>query len=295
MTTKKTPHHQLSIQNLSTQMGFVLPLTMLLLACLACNFPKLRIPAKASLADEGASTNLDSALAASNNNIPGLDSTSTSAVSQREVILHWQGALPGDPTTCHNLEVTSDHQASFGPCSEQPQVVPFNPPQWDEMLLRTAPFDISTPQAKVTFRGRGNTSGPAWERAVIRWAQAAYASLYTGRTACSTVLNWSFGAEPRASEAGICNNLWVTDYGYASVGEVPCQGGQTLVKASSWLETGELAQLDAWLMSRAEVHLGESGASYLLGSGSQAMSEEEITQLAAWSQQVKNRLSVAGQ
>lgn len=290
MTTRDNLHLLLSNQRFNKRISWLLPLIALLLAGMACNFPKLRTPEKALPAAESSSPSSGSPL-------PSLQESSALAQADSrsyatEVILHWQGSLPDDPLGCHNLDVTVDHQAHYGPCSGEAQTAPFNPPQWDEMLLRTASFELSTPEAKLTFRGQGNTGGPAWERAIARWAQEVYASMYTGHAcaACSTVFNWSFGEAPGASGTGTCKNLWVTDYGYAYLGAVPCQGGQAEILAQGWLETGEWAQLDSWLTGRSEVHLGETGASYLLGNGRQAMSAEELTHLAAWSQQVKDRL-----
>lgn len=292
MTRRIDLHLWLFNPNLHKKIRFFLPIIFLALAGLACNFPKLRTPAKALRAAEQTpqitqqtfSPLIDGSTSV--NHLAGSgDPTGT------EVILRWQGTLPGDPVTCHTMDVTADYQASYGPCGDQPSSSAFNPPQWDEIQLRSAPFEMRTPEVNITFRGLGNIGGPAWERAMANWARDAYASLYTGHacSSCSTILNWSFGEQPGGS--GSCAYLWATNYGYAYTGVVPCQGGQALIVAQGWLETDEWAQLDAWLVSRSEVHLGESGASYLLGSGSQAMNTDEINQLAAWSLRVYNRLA----
>jgi len=86
--------------NLKKKIMFFLPIIFLALAGLACNFPKLRTPAKALRAAEYTTQPTQQAVsqfidgAASLNHIAGSGDTSGA-----EVILHWQGTLPGDPTT----------------------------------------------------------------------------------------------------------------------------------------------------------------------------------------------------
>jgi hypothetical protein len=168
-------HRWLFNLNVHKKIRIFLPIIFLALAGLACNFPKLRTPAKALQAAvyipqptlQAFSPLIDGS--ASLNHIAG-----SGDPSRPEVILHWQGTLPGDPTTYHTLEVTTDHQASYGPCGDPPSSSAFNPPQWDEIRLRTAPFEMSTQEADITFRGLGNTGGPAWERAVANWARKNY-------------------------------------------------------------------------------------------------------------------------
>jgi len=279
-------HKRLDRQNNRRLARLLYSLMLLGLAALACNFPGLDPP--------------DKAVQSSRSNQIALSSPEplTSTISGSTTsLLTWEGALPGEPESCYRLEINNEDQAAYGPCAScegcSPELTsgPFNPPQWDEIIIRFAPFEIATTDCQLAFRGQGYISGPAWERAILNWARDVSANLVTGHacSACNTVMTWSFGEYPDVP--GLCAYLWVTNYGFASAGQAPCQGGQAQVIAQSWLDTEEWVQLDAWLESRSEMHLGETGASYLLGSGPQPMSTSEVDQLAGFSQRLYNRLT----
>jgi hypothetical protein len=160
------------------------------------------------------------------------------------------------------------------------------------MIARFASFEYASAEMRIAFRGQGQVAGAAWQRAIATWTQDTYARLLTGRAcaACGTIMNWSLG--PLADQPGRCSNLWVTNYGYAYRGQVPCAGGQAEIVAQGWLETDEWAQLDAWLSGRAETYLGEGGVNYLAGRGNQTMSEAEQNELARWAQRKREANSI---
>lgn len=216
------------------------------------------------------------------------------SVPTTEALLTWEGHTiigDNDKEGCHRLIVTVDRQARFGPCSATPSTTQFSAPQWDEIIAHFAPFESSTAEMRIVFRGQGQVAGAAWQRAITAWIHDTYARLLTGRAcaACGTVMNWSFGSW--ADRPGFCSNLWATNYGYAYSGLAPCTGGQTEIVAQGWLETDEWVQLDAWLSEHAETYMGEGGVNYLAGRGKQTMSEAEQVELARWAQKVSARLT----
>jgi hypothetical protein len=205
------------------------------------------------------------------------------------------GEILAEPGECHALQVLADGRASFGPCGAAPSKAAFIPPQWEEIVAHFAPFAGKLQGAQIIFHGRGLACGPAWERALLNWVRESYNSLYTGHpcSACNTVIAWSFGET--APGSGMCSYLWSTGYGYAYSGTVDCVGGQATIVSQGWLDDSEWVELDAWINSRAEVYVGETGASYLLGSGEQEMDAAEIELLAVWAQAVQARLAGASQ
>jgi hypothetical protein len=271
------------------------PLVMLVLAALACNFPRFKTPEKALMGTINGELTSTPGTAISALELPGDGSVTTSAGVKDSggaaVVLTWRGNLPGEPGAWHALEARDDQSASFGPCGEIPREAIFSPPQWDEIRDHFASFTGEVGGEIIDFQGRGQASGPAWQRALLSWVRQAYTVLYTGQacSACNTVMAWSFGEF--SSGDNICTYLWVTDYGYAYAGTVDCQGGQATITSQGWLLTDEWVVLDAWINSRAEVRLGESGASYLLGRGQQAMDETELSLLMEWAHTVQERLN----
>lgn len=222
-------------------------------------------------------------------------SADPTATAEEDLLLLWQGRPLGvgaDSEACARLEIRTGGEATFGPCAGRLTTSALNAPQWEEMVARLAPVSWEGNDSQLRFQGQGQISGPAWEQALANWARTTYGELATGRVcaACRTALTWSFG--PLSEEPQRCTVLWVTDYGYAQRGTVPCGGGQTEVAAQGWLETAEWQQLEDWLRTSAPLYL-EDGTSSLLGQGTQEMGAAEQEALAAWAQAVATRLAPA--
>jgi hypothetical protein len=206
------------------------------------------------------------------------------------ILLLWEGPalFAGDPTECHRLRLTQDYLAFVGLCDGEQTEVEFGPNQnggLADMKARFAPFQVDTPQGRLTFKGQGEIASPAWERAVASWARFTYAELATGRAGAAnrTGLAWNVG-----EQGGRCQMLLVLSHGYATAGLAPCTGGQMEIIASDWVGTAEWEQFDAWLYNRAPLY---QDSSYLAGWGTTDMSVEEVAALADWAAAVYARLT----
>jgi hypothetical protein len=211
-----------------------------------------------------------------------------------EPYLVWEGHTDigdGDTDSCKSLVIASDAQARVGSCGDtQPQetLSANHSREWAEILARFAPFEYDTPQEHLALRGKGQVSGPAWERAIAAWARFTYGELLAGRVSASvkTIMAWSMGEVPE--QPGYCNQLIVLVYGYAYLYLIPCQDGPVQEAVGGWLEADEWEQLDAWLYSRAPVYQDEG---YFAGEGAEEMNEAEIAELSNWAKTVYARLS----
>lgn len=217
----------------------------------------------------------------------------TRTATPDDLLLLWEGRPAGEGMagkTCGRLEIRGRGEASFGPCDGSPTTTSFAAPYWEEMVARFAPFSMEDEKGQLRFEGQGAVGGPEWQRALVNWARLTYGELASGRAcaSCRTILTWSLDLSVEAPQS--CAMLWVTDFGYAYRGTVPCEGGQTQVTAEGWLQTEEWAQLETWLRSRAPLTLGDRGASSLLGRGTERMNETEQAALGAWAEGVAARL-----
>jgi hypothetical protein len=211
-----------------------------------------------------------------------------------QALLVWEGhtEIPdGDTDACKTLIINADGQAQTGLCGQPETMVAASAEQipfWSEISMRFAPFEVETPEERLTFQGTGDIASPAWERAVASWARFTYGELVTGRVSASvrTVLHWQF--EENADEPGSCDHLIVLSHGYAYVNRGPCEGGNLEPQVEGWLETEELEQLDAWYYGRANY---AEGNNYLAGLGDEPMSEAEMVRLAQWAEEVAGRLA----
>ncbi len=211
------------------------------------------------------------------------------AAEESDPLLIWEDRiLLGETEGCHRLMITADRQALYGPCEVAPATAAFEAPQWEEMVTRFAPFDYQEGETRLQFEGRGEIADPAWQRALANWAETTYRELATGQVcaACPTILAWNFGEVE--GQPGTCSLLWVTDYGFAHLGRLPCAGGETEVVAQGWLETPEWARLEGWLRTRAPLFVGEDGSTYFMGQGAEPLAVEE---LAAWAEGVRARMA----
>jgi len=216
------------------------------------------------------------------------------ATAEENLLLIWEGQPLGEGAageSCGRLEIRNDDEAWFGTCGSSLKVTTFTGSQLEEIASRFAPFDYAEgDKGQLRFNGQGEIDGSAWQSALMAWARATYGELSSGHAcaACRTILSWSFELSSETPEE--CAVLWVTDFGYASLGALPCAGGQTKVTGQGWLATDEWTQLESWLRERAPLSLGDNGASSFLGQGTQSMSEDEQASLATWAMTVAKRL-----
>lgn len=215
------------------------------------------------------------------------------ATNNEATLLLWEGPalFVEDQTECHRLLVTKDHQALIGQCDSEQTKVEFVTNRKGglaDMIARFAPFQADTPQGRITFNGEGKIAGPAWERAIISWAQLTYAELASGRVGAAnrTVLAWSLGEQ--SGQPGWCQILLVLVHGYATAGLTPCEGGQIQVLGGDWVDTAEWDQFDIWLYKNAPFYQENN---YLDGRGATEMSAEEVAALAEWAEGVYAKLT----
>lgn len=213
-----------------------------------------------------------------------------------DTLLLWEGSalFAENPTECHRLQITADNQILLGPCNGEQKAVQFlanHNQEWPEILARFAPFQLETPTERIIFNGRGQVSGPAWQRAITAWAQLAHAELASGRVSAAghTVLAWNLGEQP--GQANQCRMLLVLVHGYATAGLTPCEGGQMQALANNWLDTADWEQFDAWLYNRAPLYQDNN---YLDGRGSAEMNDAEVAALAGWAEAVYAKLTQTG-
>ncbi len=204
----------------------------------------------------------------------------------------WQRRILGDGGTvmeCQRLDIAADGATWAGSCEQATIQAADAPYQWQEILNRFAPFVYKGGEWDLVFAGQGDVYDPAWQQALGAWAQISYGETTSGRVsaAARTALNWQLGEVE--GEAGQCRQLIVLSHGYAYANLVPCQGGDAQTVAEGWLETAEMIAFDNWLYSAAPTYVEDN---YLDGRGEQELSNEEITALATWAEELYQRLSV---
>jgi hypothetical protein len=211
-------------------------------------------------------------------------------------LLLWEGPalFAEDQTECHRLRVTQNYQAFVGLCNGEQTEVEFVTNREGglaDMVSRFAMFQSDMPDGRIIFNGRGEVDGPAWERAIINWAQFTYTELVSGRVGAAnrTVLAWNLG-EP-SGQSGQCQMLIVLAHGYATAGLAPCEGGQMQVLASGWVDTTDWEQFDTWLSGNAPFYRDNS---YLNGQGTTEMSVDEANELAEWAETMYAKLTQTG-
>jgi hypothetical protein len=210
-------------------------------------------------------------------------------------LLEWQGYGPwgdGDAATCKQLYVYFGNVMTAGYCGQPTETVTPVGSEFAEMASRLAPFSYSSGSDKLLFRGYGSVASPAWQRAILAWAQWTAGESISGQVcaACRTAMSWlldEFDERP-----GVCRHLTVLNYGYATTEEVPCAGGTATHVAGGWLQTAEWERIDAWLSSRAPAYQDDG---YLAGSGELAMNEAEIGELDALAHAIYDRLGKEAQ
>lgn len=203
-------------------------------------------------------------------------------------VLIWEGDPLADDNLaeCRRLQLAADGQALLGACGEAGTVVEpfaFQEEQWTDMLNRFAPFERETEQGRLVFRGQGQVSSPAWERALDSWARFTYLESASGRAGAAnrTIMSWFLGEVP--DQPGACRHLVVLSHGYAYSNITPCEGGDVKETVGGWVETAEWEQLDTWLYNQAPVYQDNN---YFSGQSSAEMSEAEVAELARWAKTV---------
>ena len=97
-------------------------------------------------------------------------------------------------------------------------------PEFAEMAARFAPFTYNADSDKLVFRGYGSIASPAWQRAILAWAQWTTGETISGHVcaSCRTAMSWFL--DEVDGQPGICKHLTVLNYGYATAETVPCTG-----------------------------------------------------------------------
>lgn len=209
-----------------------------------------------------------------------------------EMVLAWEGDPLADDNQdeCRTLQVTAGGQVTIGPCgaADTPaELFTGRPGEWTEMVIRFAPFETETEQGRVEFRGQGQISSPAWERAITAWARFSYLELSAGRVSASarTVLSWWLGELP--DQPGLCRHLVVLVSGYAYSNITPCEGGQVQETVGGWLDTAEWDKFDGWLYSSGELYQDNN---YFSGQAQGEMDQAGAAALGDWANAVYARL-----
>jgi hypothetical protein len=202
---------------------------------------------------------------------------------------HWGG---GNADTCKQLRVYLGNAMAAGDCEQSDATTAPAGPEFAEMAARFAPFSYSSNGDDLVFRGYGSINSPAWQRAILAWAQWTAGETISGHVcaSCRTAISWFLGKIE--GQPGVCRRLTVVNYGYAYAETVPCTGGDANSVGSGWLETTEWERIESWLFSRAPT---QQGNSYLAGTGDQAMSEAERDELDVLAHTIYERLRAGAQ
>jgi hypothetical protein len=222
------------------------------------------------------------------------DTTGDGQDEEPKSLLVWEGQGPwgdDDATRCKTLDIGADGQMQFGLCDQPLTTAPLDRPEFDEIVRRLAAFELQTPTDSLTVRGQGQIDDPAWQRAVLAWARWTFGESWSGGicAACRTALSWHLG--PLQANATQCAHLTVLDYGFAYAEVLPCDGGPVIAQSNGWLETGEWARLDEWLTGRSALY---SSDNYLVGTGSQDMTDEENAAVETLARTIYTRISGTG-
>ena len=206
----------------------------------------------------------------------------------------WQRRILGDGGVvmeCRRLDIEADGATWAGSCEQAGVQAADAPYQWHEILNRFTPFVYKGGDWDLVFAGQGDVYHPVWQQALAAWARSATAKPRAERVsaAARTALSWQLGAVE--GETAQCRQLIVLSHGYAYANVVPCQGGDVQTITEGWLETAEMIALDNWLYTAGPTYVEDN---YLDGRGEQELSDEEITALATWGQDLYQRLSEEG-
>jgi hypothetical protein len=214
----------------------------------------------------------------------------------------WEGH---DRTGAYMLLIASDGSAAIGCCDGLvlPMQGRYQRNVLDPMQARFASFKYESATDKLTFNGKGDeTASPAWQRAIVAWVRYTAGSLYVGHpcASCPTKFYWKLQVSQESKQ---CAVLAVTEFGTAFVTTVLCQAddldGSKLRHVDGMLTTDEWEQFDTWLYNRDSFqcrnsNLPKDNLNYSAsfdGSGSQAMSDDELLKLADWTKRVYGRLT----
>lgn len=212
-------------------------------------------------------------------------------------VLEWQGLASSgesDPGGCKIFQVISvpesgnSGEIAFGSCGQGLKSAPYNRTEIGEMVNRLASFELKSQQESLIFRGKGEISSPAWHRAVLHWAETAYAENATGRVcaACESLMSWYLSSA--AGQDGMCRHLNVLTFGLAYAEVLPCSGGEVQSSRQGWVDSGNWEQLDEWSVEKSRVDIGDN---YFDGKGSQPMSPDEQAALEEIAKSIFQQIS----
>jgi hypothetical protein len=206
-----------------------------------------------------------------------------------DAALSWERHIRGEggAAECQRLVIAADGTTWAGSCEGVGVEAPAAPYQWDEIVSRFAPFVYRSGEWDLYFAGEGDVYHPAWQRALINWAQVTYGETVNGKISATgrTALSWWLGNAE--GEADLCKHLVVLSHGYVYANVDPCAGGSSQTIAEGWLGTAEMEAFDSWLHMAAPTYREES---YLDGRGEQELSEESIAELTEWAEHVYMRM-----
>jgi len=211
-------------------------------------------------------------------------------VQIEDPVLIWEG---DEPNGCQSLALAADGRAAaIGPCGA-PQTPLYllddvqRPQQLAYLLARFASFYAETLAGQVTFQGRGKEiATPAWQRAIVTWANLVRQELQFGRSGASWGLALAWHGE--GETAGFCDHLQVESYGLAFASTSRCGGGEAQTLGQAWLDTAELEQLYAWQDRLFVFEL--PGRLVFTGTGSQAATEAEVQAILDWAERLWKRI-----
>lgn len=207
-----------------------------------------------------------------------------------DAALFWERRVPEEGSVaaeCQRLVIAADGTTRAGSCEEVTVEASAAPYQWDEILSRFAPFVYRSGEWDLYFAGEGDVYHPAWQRALINWAQVTYGEATSGTISATgrTALSWWLGNA--GGEADLCKHLIVLSHGYAYANVDLCAGGSSQTIAEGWLGTAEMEAFDNWLHIAAPTYREES---YLDGHGEQELNQDSITELSEWAEHVYLRI-----
>ncbi len=204
--------------------------------------------------------------------------------------ISWQRRVLGDGgvvAECQRMDISAKGETALGTCTESQTRQSVTPAQWEEIQARFQPFVYESGEFTLRFAGQGEIYDPAWNRALVRWAQGSYGELSSGRVSAAgrTGVSWWLGEVD--GQAGMCKHLIVLDFGYAYANIDPCVGGESQSTTGGWLETPEMQAFDALLYGFVTTYQDDS---YFNGLGEQTMGAAELEQINNWAAQVFERL-----
>ena len=198
--------------------------------------------------------------------------------------LEWSwSAAPGG---CQTLLISADARPAVGWCDGPVAELRwleggFAGEEWAYLSTRFAAVELKSGDPMLIFAGTGNEApSPSWQRALASWAALRWSELRTGRSGAAHGGALAY-RRPLRGRADYCDILEVTEYGVAYLGRSLCQGGESEVGRTAWLNDDLWQQFSEWLGRWGATSDEALGMSFF-GQGDVAPSAADLGLLAEW-------------